>query len=63
MADGDKLARYIAEKVYTYLETPRRERRRQKRTKRKYQERWMYRWFGMLPFAMQHWMGRIRKKE
>lgn len=60
MAEGDELARAIAEKVMTMLDTPREVRKERKRQLRRTREPWSGRWFGLLPLALAFWLRKSR---
>ncbi|MNO16665.1 hypothetical protein D3C76_63510 [compost metagenome] len=59
MAKGDELVKYITERVVDYVETPR-EIRKERRIRNK--EPWSSRWFGMIPFSISLWAGRLPRK-
>lgn len=58
----DEYVKYIAERVVTYIDTPR-DVRKQERARRRPYEPWQSRWFGMIPFALGMWVSKLRSKK
>lgn len=63
MANGDDFVKYLTERVVKFVETPKEVRRQKKAGRKEVKEQWQYRWFGMLPFAIRMWFGRVFKKK
>lgn len=63
MAKGsDELVKFIAERVMTFIETPREVRKQAKANQKDRREDWQIRWFGLLPLAVRMAIEQARKK-
>jgi hypothetical protein len=62
MASKDNLeyARFVAEKLVTYIDTPIEERRRSRTAAKAVKEPWLAKWFGWAPYGIILWW-RLRK--
>ncbi|MCD1259285.1 YqzE family protein [Paenibacillus athensensis] len=63
MSKGDEIVKLIAERLLTYLETPREERHQARVSHREQRETWQTRWFGQLPLAARMLLGQTRGKK
>lgn len=60
---SDELIKYITEQVVTYMETPAEIRKEQRKSLQSQKEAWSSKWFGMVPIAIQMWMGGWNSKK
>ena len=59
--DLDSLVQYAAERLTAYMDMPAEERRAQRKQRAMQRGSWQYRWFGMLPYAIAHWIGSFKR--
>lgn len=61
MADGEKLVKYITEKLVAYMGTPPDKRKAIRNERLQRRESWSYRMFGFIPYAVAQWIRSVKK--